>query len=75
MRPVVNGLQQEYADRITFVTLDYDRREDLEIAQELHADYHPAIVYMRADGSIKRNVIGYQTEEMLRENIDALLAE
>ncbi|MEX0785362.1 MAG: hypothetical protein WD939_01880 [Dehalococcoidia bacterium] len=75
MRPAVSELEQEYADRVTFVRLDYDVDDDLRIARELRADYHPAIVYMRADGSVLRNVIGYQSEDMMRDNIEALLAE
>ncbi|MEX1255586.1 MAG: hypothetical protein WEE64_14705 [Dehalococcoidia bacterium] len=73
MRPVVNGLKQEYAGQLTFVTLDYDTDEDLRIANKLNAGYHPAVVYMHADGSVERTVIGYQSEDVLRENIESLL--
>ena len=75
MRPVVNGLKQEYAGSVTFVTLDYDVGDDLKIANQLKAGYHPAVVYMHADGSVQRNVIGYQSEAMLRESIAGLVQQ
>jgi hypothetical protein len=55
------------------VVLDYDVREDLRVAQKLNANYHPAMVFVRPDGSVQRVVIGYQSPERIRRNLEALL--
>ena len=75
MRPVVNGLEQAYAGRLRLVTLDYDVKEDLRKAQKLNANYHPAMVFVRPDGSVLRVVIGYQSPESIHRNVETLLAE
>ena len=38
----MNGLRLEYQDRINFVVLNFDRREDRALARRLGIDDHPA---------------------------------
>ena len=73
MRPVVNGLQSQYGARLRVVVLDYDVREDLRKAQGLNANYHPSLVFLKADGSVQRVVIGYQSPERIRAGVEQLL--
>ena len=73
MRPVVNGLESQYAGKLRVVVLDYDAREDLRKAQRLNANYHPSIVFLKADGSVLRVVIGYQSAERIRSGVEQLL--
>ena len=73
MRPVVNGLEREYGNKLRVVVLDYDVREDLRRAQRLNANYHPAMVFLKPDGTVLRVVIGYQSDERIRSNIELLL--
>jgi hypothetical protein len=74
MRPVVHGLEQEYNGRTRVVVLDYDVREDLRKAQALNANYHPALVFLRPDGSVLRLIIGYMSPERIRRNVEELLS-
>ena len=73
MRPVVNGLETEHPGKLKLVRLDYDVRADLRIARSFHADYHPALVYLRADGSVLRIVIGLQSDVRIRAAVAELL--
>ncbi len=75
MRAVVYGLEREYQGKIRVVGLDYDVKEDLRKAQRLNANYHPAMVLLRADGTVLRTVIGYQTNDRVRRTVDSLLSE
>jgi F plasmid transfer operon protein len=73
MRPVVHGLEDEYGSSVRVVVLDYDVREELRKAQALNANYHPALVFLRPDGSVLLLVIGYMSPERIRRNVDELL--
>jgi hypothetical protein len=73
MRPVVNGLEREHAGRLKLVVLDYDVKEDLAKAKALNADYHPSMAFIRPDGSVMRVVIGFQSADRIRQNVEALL--
>jgi thioredoxin-like negative regulator of GroEL len=75
MRPVVNGLEDEYPGKIRVVTLDYGNQADLRIARRLNADFHPAMVFLRADGTVLRVVIGLQSPEQIRRNVELLLSQ
>jgi hypothetical protein len=74
MRPVVNGLEREFPG-LRLVVLDYNVQADLRVARRLNADYHPAFVFVRPDGSVQRVVIGFQTAEQIRGNVAAFLRE
>ncbi len=73
MRPVANGLESQYGGRLRVVVLDYDVREDLRKAQRLNSNYHPSMVFLKADASVLRVVIGYQSPKRIRNGVDQLL--
>ena len=73
MRPVVNGLEQPYGDRVTFVRLDFDSDQDENIARMYQAHYHPAFVILNVNGDIVRRFIGPQKEADLVEAIEQSL--
>jgi hypothetical protein len=44
----VNGLRIAYQDRVNFVVLDYDRRDDRSLARRLGIEDHPAYAIIEA---------------------------
>jgi len=73
MRPVVNGLEQRYGDRVTFVRLDFDSDQDEKVARAYQAHYHPAFVILKANGDLVHRFIGPQKESTLVEAIERSL--
>ncbi len=74
----MHGLRPEYQDRINFVILDYDVREELEFAREMGIANHPAYGVIPPDSRperIARRVFGAQSDTRLRELLDQAIAE
>jgi hypothetical protein len=74
-RPVVNGLRLEYQERINFVILDYDRRDDSALADTLGVRAHPAFAVLEPDSdSVAERFFGPVPDSFIREKIEAALA-
>jgi len=51
MQPIVNGLQEDYQDRVTFVSVNAKDSKDGEtLFQQLNLPGHPSIVIYTSDG-------------------------
>jgi hypothetical protein len=70
----VHGLRPEYQDRINFVILDYDSREDRSLASSLGVARHPAYAVLAPDHEVDRRIFGPQVEDALREVLDEAIA-
>jgi hypothetical protein len=63
----VNGLRHEYQDRINFVVLDYDRRDDRALARRLGIDDHPAYAVIdRNGGEVRERRYGRMPDVIMR---------
>ncbi len=74
----MHGLRSEYQDRINFVILDYDVREELEFARQMGIANHPAYGVIPPDSGpeqIARRIFGPQPQTRLRELLDQAIAE
>lgn len=71
----MHGLRNEYQDRVNFVILDYDIREDRALAERLGIGAHPAYATVGpgADEVVTR-LFGPAPESKLREVLDELIA-
>lgn len=67
MLPIVNKLKAELADKVTIVTIDYDKNRQL--AQQLGVDEIPTFLIFK-EGKPKWRGIGYMDEAMFRKTID-----
>ena len=67
MLPTVNKLKAELSDKVTIVTIDYDKNRQL--AQQLGVDEIPTFL-MYKESKIKWRGIGYMDEAMFRKTID-----
>ncbi len=45
----MNGLRNEYQDRVNFVILDFDRGNELDLAKSLGVGRHPAYAVVPPD--------------------------
>ncbi len=68
------GLREQYQDQINFVILDWDIKDENNLAEDLGVRAHPAIGFVAPDGEVVRRLFGPQREEMLIEAIDEVVA-
>ena len=76
-RPVVHGLRPTYQDRVNFVILDYDIREQRELAAEMAAARHPAFAVVPPNGGpgdVTDLRFGPFTKAGLTELLDGVVA-
>ena len=69
------GLREQYQDSINFVILDWDIREENDLAEDLGVRQHPAIGVISPDGEVLKRVFGPQQEQALVELIDEAIAD
>jgi thioredoxin-like negative regulator of GroEL len=73
MKPLVEGLQQEYESKVEFRLLNVERDpEGVELARSLGVQFPPTFVFVNSDGVIAGRLIGEVAESELRERLDAL---
>lgn len=73
MAPVVDRLKKEYEGTVEFRLFNVD--EDTEgqaLMQQYGAQYVPTFVFVNADGTSAGQLVGEQSEEALRKQLDAL---
>lgn len=72
MAPIVDCLAEEYADRVVIGKYNVDEEGDL--ATEYRIMSLPTILFFKDGKKTDIRLVGGQTEESLRKNIEALLA-
>lgn len=73
MEPVVNGLAQDYQDRIDFRYLSANQPDGKAIFQFLGLRGHPAYVIMNPRGKVLWQGVGEQTQKNIQMMILAAL--
>ena len=59
MRPVVNGLEGRYQDRVAFAGVDYNNRENKGLVQRHRVLGHPTFVVLDSEGNEVKRFVGY----------------
>ena len=72
MAPTVDKLAEEYADRV--VIGKYNTDEETDLANEYRIMSLPTLLFFKDGKKTDIRLVGAQTEENLRKNIEALLA-
>lgn len=74
MKPLVEGLEKQYGDKIEFRRLNVDGSDAaaLAVADKLGVQYVPTFVYATKDGVISATVVGEQTTDQLKAGLDKL---
>ncbi len=69
--PVLEGLTDEYAGKLTIAKLDVDQNQ--QTAQKYHVMSIPTMIVFKAGQPVK-NIVGFKPKEKLKEELDAAMA-
>ena len=69
MAPVIEKLAKEYKGKVKIAKLDVD--DNTDTASKFEVQSIPTIVFFK-DGEVTDKLIGFQSEENLREKLDSL---
>ena len=73
MKPVVDGLKQEYEGRVEFKLYDVEKSAEGEkLMQQYGAQFVPTFVFLDADGTTRETIVGTVTEAKMRAALDKL---
>lgn len=74
MRPIVNGLEDEYGDRVDFLELDALDGDQGEAAFERYSlRGHPSIIVTESGGEISSMLVGVVSREEVEQAIENAL--
>ena len=69
MEPAVANITRQYEGKVLVLRINVDKAEAL--SKDMGIEAIPYLVFYK-DGSIKNELEGYQREEVLKQNIDAI---
>lgn len=73
MEPIVNGLEQEFAEQLQVMRLDADDPVNAQLMQDLGLRGHPSFAVIDTQGHITARFFGPQSAETLREAMQNVL--
>ena len=65
MRPVVNGLQEKYGDRVAFAGVDYYDESNRQLSRKYEVLGHPTFVILDPSGKVVEQLTGFVEAEEL----------
>ena len=65
MRPVVNGLQEKYGDRVAFAGVDYYDESNRQLFRKYEVLGHPTFVILDPNGKVVEQLTGFVEAEEL----------
>ena len=74
MKPLVEGLEKQYGDKVEFrrVNVDGSDATALALADKVGVQYVPTFLYATKDRVITATVVGEQTTDQLKAGLDKL---
>jgi thioredoxin-related protein len=73
MKPVVDGLKQEYEGRVEFKLYDVEKSaEGADLATQYGARFVPTFVFVNADGSTSETIVGAVSQAKFKAALDKL---
>jgi len=73
MKPLVEGLEKTYKDKIEFRLLNVeDDQAAVALAEKLGVQYVPTFIFVTADGVTSKTLVGEQSEATMKAALDAL---
>jgi thiol:disulfide interchange protein len=73
MKPVVDGLQQEYEGKVEFKLYDVEKSAEGEkLMRQYGAQFVPTFVFVNADGTTSETIVGAVTESKMKAALDKL---
>lgn len=75
MKPIVDGLQDEYGDQFNLVRVDIDTDRGVDLAREHGFIGQPTFIFFGRNGEEVRRLQGGQTRETLEMELQRIIAE
>ena len=75
MTPIVNGLENDFADRAAVWQLDANEADYARLQQQFGLRGHPTFVVLDENGRAVQTFIGPQTKEVLEQALTAASAK
>lgn len=73
MKPIVDGLEQEFQGRAAVVQLDAALPANAKLLDQYGLRGHPSFAVLAADGQIAERYFGPQSEATLRQALEGAL--
>jgi thioredoxin-like negative regulator of GroEL len=73
--PTLKSVEEEYADRVNFIMVNGDDGRNWPLIQLFGVDAIPHLALLSDQGDVETALIGPMSRNVLRADIDALLAE
>jgi thioredoxin-like negative regulator of GroEL len=71
--PIVDGLEAEFAGKVTVVRLNAAEQGNSEIQAGYGVRGHPSVVILDEDGQVVNRYFGGETADTLREALNAVV--
>lgn len=73
MKPLVEGLEKEYAGKVEFRKLNVETdSEGVELANKLGVQYVPTFLFVNSDGVISKQTVGALDKTQFKAALDVL---
>jgi thioredoxin 1 len=73
MKPLVEGLEKKYGDKVEFRRLNVEKDQaGVELANELGIQYVPTFMFVNADGVVSKQTVGAMDEAQFKAALEAL---
>lgn len=73
--PTLKAVEEEYADRVNFITVNGDDGANWPLIQLFGVDSIPHLALLSGEGDVETALIGPMSRNVLRADLDALLEE
>jgi len=73
MKPIVHGLEAEYADRLNFIYLDIDDPATADLKRALNYRVQPHYVLLDSEGNVLQQWFGRVERDQFVQAFDAAL--
>lgn len=73
MKPIVDGIEQQYADKLVFKRINADEGDGPAIMRQYRVLGHPTVLLFDQNGQETERIIGPQPTEKVAAALDKLL--
>ncbi len=73
MKPIVNGLENEYGTQIEFVPVNIDDEASAALKQQYSFRYQPHFLLVDANGEVIEEWLGYTDPELFEQAFAAIV--
>ncbi|MCX7832269.1 MAG: thioredoxin family protein [Actinobacteria bacterium] len=72
MKPIVDGLIEEYSGKVKFYYVDVEKQEFVDLFSAYRVNAVPTFAFINNDGSLNDYFVGGMSKDELKQKIDNL---